>query len=1046
MPLPPSHGAGRPDAPSGAAGTGESGTRAADLDPAELAREADVLFQEALESLRRRGTRIPLATYRLQFNAGFTFDDAARLVPYLEGLGITDIYASPFFKARPGSEHGYDIVDHNALNPEIGDEAAFDRLTDTLSVHDMGLLLDFVPNHMGIGSAENAWWMDVLENGPSSLYAPFFDIDWAPLKSELENKVLLPILGDHYGRVLESGELELVHEQGAFFLRHWEQELPLNPRTYPRVLESMLPPLLTELGEESDSVLELQSILTGLRHLPPRTELQRAKVIERSREKEILKRRLATLEAESPEVARELASAVRRINGVRGEPRSFDELDALLEEQPYRLSYWRVAAEEINYRRFFDVNDLAAIRMENPSVFRLAHKLLMRLVAEGRITGLRIDHPDGLWNPAGYFTELHRAVFMEHARRELFSRAGEVSEEQSRVLERRLNQLDPLLHARFDEHRANDPDSALRRPLYLVAEKILTRGERLPSDWPIHGTSGYDFATLVGGLFVDPESEAAMSAVYERFTGRVIDFDALVYRSKKLVLQASMASELNVLAHELNRLSERDRHSRDFTLNALTDALREVLASFPVYRTYVRDDTRELAEHDRRAVELALRRALARNPTVDASVFRFLRAILLLDVPGTVAPEDRASWRTFVMHFQQLTGPVMAKGLEDTSFYVYNRLVSLNEVGGEPERYGQSVEAFHEANVERHRAWPASMLTTSTHDTKRSEDVRARISVLSEMPEEWERAVRTFRDATAAHATDVDGRRAPDPNEEYLFHQTLVGTWPFERPRGEALRDYTERLVAYMRKATKEAKVNTSWVDATPEYDAAMEAWVRGALAEDALLAELLDGFVPRVALHGMWNSLSQTVSKLAAPGVPDVYQGTELWDFSLVDPDNRRPVDLALRRRLLAELRERRPDAALARELVATATDGRIKLYVTHLALLARRRLPELFGARGDYLPLQADGSRAKHVVAFARTKDDAAVIAVAPRLTFRLCDGRSIPPVGEVWSDTWLSAPDGEWKDVFTGRWHRADASSGIRLSDLLSNFPVALLERRR
>ncbi|MGK4006127.1 malto-oligosyltrehalose synthase [Sorangium sp. So ce1036] len=1016
--------------------------------------------------------RLPRATYRVQLNREFTFEQARRVVGYLDALGVSDLYTSPFFKAHPESMHGYDLVDHNALNPAIGAREDLDRLTGELAQHGMGLLLDFVPNHMGVGTAENLWWSDVLENGPSSLHAPYFDIDWTPLKTELRHKVLLPVLGDHYGRVLERGELRIELENGAFVLRYFDHSFPVNPRTYGMIIGPLVPVLVAELGDEHDALLELQSILTGLRNLPPRTETQRAKVIERRREKQILKRRLAALVQDAPEIAAAVAEGVERINGKVGEPRSFDALEALLEEQAYRLSFWRTAAEEINYRRFFDINDLAAIRMEHRPVFSEAHRLVFELCERGQVTGLRIDHPDGLWDPIGYFEELQRGYLVERCRqRFLAEAAGEqeppISAREARrrpSLAARFAKLEPAIRAAIAE-RAAEPGSPLARPLYVVVEKILARGETLPEVWPIHGTSGYDFAAAVGELLVDPSSEGAMTEIYERFTGGRMDFEALVYEKKKVILRTSLASELNVLTHALNRLTERDRRFRDFTLGSLNDALREVIACFPVYRTYINERTPDISDHDRVAIGRAVALARRRNPTMEASIFTFVRSVLMLDGADLFREEDRHHFCEFVMKFQQLTGPVMAKGLEDTSFYIYNRLVSLNEVGGEPERYGASALAFHRGNVLRHKTWPYSMLATSTHDTKRSEDVRARISVLSELPSAWEEALRRAAAAAAPLKVEVEGRLAPDPNEEYFFYQTLLGSLPIESllgppvpraPDGDALAAYTGRLVDYMRKATKEAKVNTSWVDAQPEYDAAVEAFVRKALASAEVLGALLP-LARVVAHHGMWASLSQTLLKLTSPGVPDIYQGNEVWDFSLVDPDNRRAVDFAAREEALTALRARWSggDAALARELCAGAPDGRIKLLVTHVALELRRRHPALFGVDGAYVPLRVVGEREAHAVAFARRgqADGRSVVVVAPRLTARLLGGACAPPVGRVWAGSAVEVEPGLYTDLFTGaKIEAAPAPRGaadeqaegalLPLDRVLVDFPVALL----
>ncbi len=1044
-------------------GEGEGST---DLSPE--AAQAERLFDEVLADTE---PSVPRATYRVQLHAGFTFEEARRRVDYLAALGVSHLYASPFFKARPGSTHGYDLCDHNALNPEIGTRADLDALSGALAARGMGILLDFVPNHMGIETCENLWWQDVLENGPSSLYAPFFDIDWAPVKAELRNKVLLPVLGDHYGRVLEAGELRLEQGGGAFSLRFHDHVFPINPRTYPVILEPVIPDLAAALGEEHEAILELQSIITGLRHLPPRSETRRARVIERSREKEILKRRLAALLEGAPEVAAAVRAEVARLNGTVGDPRSFDALDALLEQQAYRLGFWRTAAEEINYRRFFDINDLAAIRMENPAVFAAAHRLLFELAGGGVVSGLRIDHPDGLWDPNCYLHDVQRGYVVERCRRWFLESAAAGGD--PRAAQAAFARLVPHLEARFERMADAAPPA---RPLYVVVEKILARGETLPEGWPVHGTSGYDFAAGVTPLFVDATSEAQMTEIYERFIGRHIDFESLVQEAKRVILRTSLSSELSVLAHALNRLTEQGRHLRDFTLGSLTFGLREVIACFPVYRTYIHERTEAPSDHDRVAVQRAVGLARRYNPTAVGSVLTFLRALLTLELPAG-EPPGKPAWRDFVMRFQELTGPVMAKGLEDTAFYIYNRLVSLNEVGGEPERYGSSVAAFHRASAQRQRAWPSSMLATTTHDTKRSEDVRARINVLSELPSQWQDALARASAAAAPLRTDNDGRLAPDRNEEYLFYQTVLGSLPVEAtlaPPGAftepARAEYADRIAAYMRKATKEAKVNTSWVEPRPEHDAAVESFVRRALASPAVM-DALDPLARTVAYHGMWGSLAQVLLKLTSPGVPDIYQGNELWDLSLVDPDNRRPVDFEVREAALASISERRAAlggaVALARDLLARALDGRIKLLVTHVALDVRRRYAALFAPSAAYVPVAVGGEREGHIIAYARRAGDQEVVVVAPRLVARLMEGRLEPPVGSIWAGTWISVdPGSHYVDAFTGarvasREPPADASArgmprppgapadaplsgALPVELVLGEFPVALLVR--
>jgi len=950
------------------------------------------------------GLRIPTATYRIQFNAGFTFRQATEIVPYLAELGISDLYASPYLQARPGSMHGYDIVNHASLNPEIGTEHDHARMSAALREHGMGHLLDIVPNHMGIAGGANAWWMDVLENGWSSPCAPFFDVDWRPRKPELEGKVLLPVLGDQYGRVLERGELRLAYADGAFRLEYFENGFPVAPASTAAVLRLALEGLDGVLDDEHPDRMELESVATALERLPARRHTDPASVAERRREKVVTQRRLCTLVTQSEPVRAALDAAVAAFNGDPADPRSFDRLDALLGEQSYRLAFWRVAAEEINYRRFFDVNDLAGVRVEAPQVFQETHRLILRLVREGRVTGLRIDHPDGLFHPRDYLRDLQREC------------AG-----------------------------IDAPE-----PFYVLVEKILTGDEPLPEDWPVAGTVGYEFLNQVNGLFVDPSGEEKMDAVYRAFTGARTAFGDLVYEKKRLILRSSLVSELTVLTTMLDRISERDRRSRDFTWGALRDALREVVACFPVYRTYVDAFAGQVAERDREYVDLAVRRARRRNPGTSGLIFDFVRNTLLLHWPEGLDEEARREHARFVMKFQQLTGPVMAKGVEDTAFYVFNRLVSLNEVGGGPDRFGWTPEEFHLAMLDRAERWPHALSTSSTHDTKRSEDVRARIDVLSELPDLWAQRVEAWAGFNAAHRRAEDGRPIPDPNDEYLLYQTLVGAWPLGEVDEAARRELIGRLQGYVEKATREAKTHTSWINPDPAYDEGIAGFVAAIL--DAGNTAFLEDFLPfqrMVARMGMVNALAQTLVKLTAPGVPDVYQGQESWDFSLVDPDNRRPVDYGYRTRLLDALRARGEEvdgATLARELVEGWKDGRIKMHVVRQALRLRRALPGVFG-RGAYLPLAPEGERAEHVVAFARAAEGAAAVTLVPRLVATLTRDRGFAlPQARDWGRTRIPFPAelaGRWRDVLTGEETRI-GEKGVEAAAAFSILPVALLER--
>ncbi len=996
----------------------------------------------AAEVASRR--RVPRATYRLQFGPAFAFAQAADLVPYLDDLGVSDLYASPIYKAIPSSSHGYDVLDYSQVNPELGGEEGLRSLSSALSERGLGLLMDVVPNHMGISGADNRWWMDVLENGPSSIYAGYFDIDWEPVKRELADKVLLPVLGEQYGDALELAQLQLDYANGAFLVDYFDTKLPVAPDTYSAILGRALTPLMDALGGDDERVRELQSILTALGYLPPMSERDPGKIAERDREKEIIKRRVAALYEANAQVRAAVDAAVRAFNGNVGDPASFDLLDSLLNGQAYRPAYWRVAAEEINYRRFFDINTLVAVREELPEVFQDTHRLVFRLLLEGIVTGLRVDHCDGLWNPARYFRQLQETYVFQQLQARLGLKEGQAG-------------LAWAVAANLVAEVGRRQYGAEAWPLFVVTEKILSDGEQLPAGWAVDGTTGYDFLAGVNGLFVDGRNRRAFDQVYGGFSGLDISFPNLVNSSKKMVMLVSLASEVHSLGHRLERIAERNRRYRDFTLNSLTFAIREIIACLPVYRTYTAEEMEHASPRDQRFLEMAVAEAKRRNPRTAESVFDFIGDALLLRGGEQFSPQDRQALVEFAMKLQQVTGPVMAKGVEDTAFYVFNRLLSLNEVGGAPEHFGASAAAFHAQNEHRRRFWPHTLLATTTHDTKRSEDVRARLNVLSELPSEWAGSLERWRKLNAAQKTVVDGALAPDANDEYAYYQALLGIWPLREPSSAERSQMIERLLTYMEKATREAKVHTSWVNPNAEYDAAVAAFVRrllGPEGEDEFLPDLL-AFQRRIAFFGQWNSLSQLLLKLTSPGVPDLYQGQELWDFSLVDPDNRRPVDYQRRRELLAELRARAEAAgadrtALARELVENSADDRIKLYLTNLGLEYRRGHPDLF-AEGDYQPLTAQGEKAAHVLAFARGLGESRVLAVAPRLVAGLANGEERPPQGVVWGETWLALPEEaagrRYRNLFTGEElavGEREATPGLALADLLRHFPVALLER--
>ncbi len=985
-----------------------------------------------------KGLRIPSATYRLQFNSGFRFSDAREIVPYLHRLGISDIYASPYFKAREGSIHGYDILDQNSLNPEIGSEDEYEALVAELKSRDMGQILDIVPNHMCIEGPGNALWMDILENGPSSSHAGFFDIDWHPVKQELENKILIPILGDQYGTVLENGELSLIFEEGSFFACYYEHKLPIVPKTYSQILTLHIEELEQELSAAAPQYQELMSIVTALRHLPPSTEQDPERIAERYREKEVVKRRLWSLYQNSSAIKAFIDGNVTAFNGIKGDPRSFDLLDVLLRKQVYRISHWRVATEEINYRRFFDINSLGAIRVEDPAVFEKTHQLIFKLVESGKLTGLRIDHADGLQDPEDYIRRLQSGCFVR-----MYSDADEAGNA--------VDEARAAARAKYDQIVAADPSF---KPFYILGEKILLKSERLPDSWQVFSTTGYDYANQVNGLFVDTSNAKDFETLYTRFLQHRVDFPLAVYDKKKLVMQVSMSSEVNTLGHYLNRISEQNRHTRDFTLNSLIKSIVEVIACFPVYRTYI--SSFEVPERDRQYIEATIARAKKQNPAISASVFDFIRDVLLLHFPDAMPDRHKQSWLDFVKRFQQITSPVMAKGVEDTAFYLYNRLVSLNEVGGSPERFGITLEAFHGQNIERCKSRPLAMLASSTHDTKRSEDVRARINVLSEIPEQWREALSRWGRQNRRVKMIVDGKPAPSRNEEYLLYQTLVGTWPFCSIQDDEFALFRDRIKEYMLKAMREAKVHTSWISPNSLHEDAVMYFIDSILKESRHNNFLSDfaAFQRLTAAGGIFNALSQTLLKITSPGIPDFYQGNELWDFSLVDPDNRRPVDYHLRMALLDELQQMESGTGpleTARQVVATRNDGRIKMHLTCKALNFRRENRALFES-GRYLPLVVEGAFQEHVCAFERSVNGSSFLVVAPRLCSRLIGDVSGLPLGaDVWQDTRILQPfdiaSSQYRNIFTGESLNLDQQGGqlsLMLKDILSVYPVALLER--
>lgn len=930
--------------------------------------------------------KIPAATYRLQFTPQFGFAQAQAILDYLQELGITDIYASPIFHARRGSTHGYDIVDPNRVNPELGGIDEFEALVDEARRRGLGWVQDIVPNHMAYDS-QNRLLMDVLENGQASAYADFFDIDWNHPYGGMKGKVLAPFLGRFYGESLEDGEITLHYDSSGLNIRYYSLVLPVNIESYSDVLTDNLVALRRRLGASHLDFIKLLGVLYTLKNIAPKDESA-----ERADQILFVKKLLWELYSGNDEIRRHLDANLSKFNGTQGQPESFNSLDRLLAQQWYRLSFWKVAAEELDYRRFFNINELISLRMEEEKVYRQTHALILKMAGEGRFTGLRIDHVDGLYDPLRYLQWLRR-----------------------------------------------DAGAA-----YLAVEKILGFDEALPAPWPVDGTTGYEFLNHVNGIFCARARRRQWNEIYTRFAGSGISCGALTIEKKRLIIGKYMAGDIEGLAFLLRTASSHDRHAADFTLYGLKRALVEVLAYFPVYRSYISRD--QTSVQDRYWLSLAVDRAKAANAGLLLEL-DFIKQFLLLELHEHHSAEEKELWTHFVMRFQQLTGPLMAKGLEDTTFYVYNRLLSLNDVGGDPDRFGVSVDEFHEFIRRRQERWPHTMNTTATHDTKRGEDARARINVLSELPDEWERQLRLWSRINRAKKSAIKDVEAPDRNDEYFLYQTLIGAYP---PDGKADESFMKRLKSYLVKAVREAKVHTEWLKPDLAYEEAFVKFAEAILspsADNRFLAEFTP-FAEAVAYGGMFNSLAQTLIKVAAPGVPDVYQGTELWDLSFVDPDNRRPVNYRARAQRLQELKAMaQPAEALLEDLLAHWQDGRIKLYLLTKLLNFRRLHAELF-ASGEYLSVAAAGERAEQVFAFARRRQRQWALAVVPRLIGREAFRGHAPLSEEPWSATILVLPEEaprRWVDIVSGRTIEeaaAPASNRIGVGNIFKHFPVALL----
>jgi (1->4)-alpha-D-glucan 1-alpha-D-glucosylmutase len=900
--------------------------------------------QTARRNQTTQPPRIPRATYRIQLRRDFPLTAVRALLPYLRALGVSDLYLSPLFRAREESSHGYDVVDHNVIEPAFGDLADFQRVAESARELGIGILLDIVPNHMGINDPANRWWNDVLEHGEASPFASYFDIDWLPAASHLRHKVLLPFLGASFGETLEAGQLSVVVADNKLQLAYADKRYPLARATWPE---------------------DLSRALTN----SPRNEAA-------------------------------IAASLDELNGSVGDPKSFDGLETLLDAQCYRLAYWRVASDEINYRRFFDINDLAAIRVEEPRVFEEVHRLVGKFIAERWVTGLRVDHPDGLLDPAGYFAQLQ--TFAQQA-------------------------------------RGDEGD------IYVVAEKILEGDEQLPSDWAVAGTTGYDFMNMVNRLFVNSEGLAAIRENYGRVTGEEDPPAQIAYDSKREVLRNALASELNVLAGQLDRIARQHRSSRDFTRNALTRALREFIACLPIYRTYVRPQGWEIGDDDFRNINAAVRLAKLRNPGASHAELDFLAGVLRLENPAALTREQADERRQFALKVQQIAGPAMAKGLEDTAFYRYYPLASLNEVGAELGAGALDATEFHRLMTRRAGDWPHTMSATATHDTKRGEDLRARLHVLSEVADTWLAAVERWLHLTRSLLVEVEGEPAPCRNDLYLLFQTLVGIWPAKTPSAGDREVLFTRLTVYMQKALREAKRHSSWINPEVAYEDAMAQFIRAVLTDARAAAVRNDvaNFATRISTAGYVNGLAQLLLKVFLPGVPDFYQGCEYWDFHLVDPDNRQPVDFDGRTKSLGELQRRfaSKPSSLTEDLSNELSADDVKQFLAWRALHVRLARADVC-SRGEYLPLPIKGAHANHAFAFARHFEGRWIAAVVPLQIECLQRSSSGRPWQVDWQDTAVELPDGvaTWQNELNGS--SSLTMTDVRVSTLFDQFPVALL----
>jgi len=923
--------------------------------------------------------KIPSATYRLQFNRNFGFKKAGEILDYLASIGVSTIYASPVFKARPGSTHGYDITDPNMINPELGTKEELYDLILNAGRNGIDWLQDIVPNHQAF-SGDNYIVSDILENGRNSKYFNFLDINLD--HPYIKGRLLIPFLGKLFGETLENGEISLNYDARGFYIKYYEHEFPLRIESYNTILTKGLKPVADEPVSEESDFIQLLGIIHILKNLPAGEEMD-----ERYEQIGVVKKLLWELYSNKETIRKYIDEAVAGFNGEKGEPGSFKLLDNLLSEQNFRLSFWKVSGEEINYRRFFNINELICIKVENDDVFDHTHQLVFELLEQENICGIRIDHIDGLYDPSNYLKKVRK--------------------------------------------KAGDK--------YIAVEKILEHWEQIPDEWPVQGTTGYDFLNFVNGLYCLSESREKLTRTYNSFIRSKMSYGDLLYEKKKMIIEKHLTGDIDNLAHLLKQVSARDRYGSDITLNGLMKTLIEIASVFPVYRTYI--NSRDLSTQDSRHIKDAVNETRRRNPDL-AYEINFLEKFLLFEFFEHVPEEERKGWIDFVMRFQQLTGPLMAKGFEDTTLYIYNRLISLNEVGGDPDKFGVSAREFHEFNKTRADSFPHTINATSTHDTKRGEDIRARINVLSEIPDEWGRKLKLWAKKNRAKKIKSGGINVPDRNDEYFLYQSMVGGFPFYKSDYKV---FTQRLKEYVVKAVREAKVHTAWLQPDKDYENGFLVFIDRIMKQ--INNDFFDDFISfqkKISYYGVFNSLSQTLLKMTSPGLPDFYQGTELWDLYFVDPDNRRPVDFDKRRKLINEIKKYEISGNIKNylgDIISSVHDGRIKFYLTHKSLEFRRINKDLYD-KGDYTVLKSMGQYNTSLIAFSRSMGNNTAVTVVPRFISGIVDVGEMPLDG-IWENTSVDIPEsisGSYRNVLTDERIKLGGSS--LAVDMLKNFPVALL----